>query len=295
MTLAVYGPGRVGTALATALAAADVPLAGIGGRDRAAASALAGRLGVDALADTELATAELVVLTVSDDALPTLARRLADEGVRPTAPGAAIVHCSGALGPDVLTPLAEGGFAVGAWHPFQAFATPATGLRPGILWGITAEDPLAGRLADLSRRLQGHPQVLAATDRATYHAAAVLASNYGVTLIAHAVDLLTSCGMEASEALDAVLALVRSTLDGLESAGLPGGLTGPAVRGDLGTLRLHLDALEPRPGTAALYRAAGLATLGLLASRGLDPGVIEATARLLDRDPVVENPGDHVP
>lgn len=259
--IVILGRGRVGTALGTALDAADIDARLTSGR-------------------TIPPPADLVVLCVPDDAIAQTATRLADQVL----PATAFVHCSGALDLTALQPLADAGHQVGAWHPLQAFATVGTPLQSGITWGITADVPLRTALVELTHRLGGKPLPLAASDRTRYHAAAVLAANYSVTLIAHAAGLLAECGLDRDEALSALLPLMRSTLDGLAANGLPHGLTGPAVRGDVGTIERHLAALGSG-ATADLYRAAGLATLGLVAERGLDPDRIAALKALLTQPP----------
>ena len=86
------------------------------------------------------------------------------------------------------------------------------------------------------------------------------------------------------QGLAALLPLLRSTVDNLETAGLPAALTGPLVRGDRGTVARHLAALaEAAPEVAAVYRALGLAALGLVSERGeLDADALTALRTLLD-------------
>lgn len=309
MKIVVLGSGRVGTAVSAALADAGAEVVLAEGRATRGLSDVAGGPAPRGLSDhaggpappepaglvvghtrqepadlvvghTTPKPADLVVVCVPDDVIAHTAARLAVEGLPP----ASFVHCSGALDLSPLQPLADAGHGVGAWHPLQAFATVGTPLQPGITWGITAEDPLRATLHDLTTRIGGRPLDLTAADRARYHAAAVLAANYSVTLIAHATGLLGDCGLAREEALAALLPLMRSTLDGLEAHGLPDGLTGPAVRGDLGTIERHLQALGDGD-TAALYRAGGLATLGLVAERELAPERIAALEALLAPPP----------
>ena len=112
--------------------------------------------------------------------------------------------------------------------------------------------------------------MLEADDKALYHAAAVIASNYSVTLAATAARLLRRIGASEDDSLRVLLPLMRSTLDNLERQGLPEALTGPIVRGDTGTVRRHLLELDAADGEAGmLYRCLALGTLPLAALRGL--------------------------
>ena len=259
-SVAVLGTGRVAHALATALTAHGLEVTAHSARQPDRVLALA---------------ADLTVLAVSDDAIGPVAAGLAGD-VAGSGEGRGVVHCSGALDRTPLAPLADRGWRTGCWHPMQAFATVDSPVLAGVTWGITADDALTARLVELTSLLGGRPLHLRAEDRARYHAAAAIASNYTDVLVHHAALLLADCGLDRDEALRALLPLVRTSLDGLELAGLPAGLTGPLSRGDVGTVRRHLEALADRPETERLYREAGLATMPLLRERGLDPAIREA-------------------
>lgn len=285
----VLGTGRLAGSLAGAISARCAPevavVAGICGRTPTRVAALAAAVGAPAVTVGDLAeSADLILIAVADRAVADVAGAVASvlaggtfEGGR-GAPTGSVVHCSGVLPLDVLADLAATGCAIGAWHPLQAFPTSDTALAPGVTWTITAEDAgLVATLEKLTRALGGRPKRLAARHRPAYHAAAVLAANYPAGLVAHAVGVLTDCGFSESEALAALLPLARSALDGLATAGVPGGITGPAVRGDVATITSHLRALDDRPATRELYRAAGLGIVPFAQAQGLAP---EVTRRL---------------
>lgn len=296
LNVGIVGAGRVACALAHGLAAAGLGVTAVASRGGATAHDLAAAVGARACSAVEaLRDVDLLLLAVPDDALPGLAAALA-AGAADAAPGArrpAVVHCSGAVSVGALAPLAQAGHAVGALHLLQAFPTRSTPVRAGIAAAITAQPPLRQALVALARRLGAAPLLLADEDRARYHVAAVLASNLQVTLLAHAADLLGPCGLTRAAALDVLLELSRSALDGLAAVGLPDGLTGPLVRGDVGTIAAHLAVLDgagggdPAPtATADLYRAGSLATLPLLAERGVPAVTLAAlTAALGGRQP----------
>ncbi|MEI2765137.1 MAG: Rossmann-like and DUF2520 domain-containing protein [Dermatophilaceae bacterium] len=286
----VVGAGSVGSALSRALRDAGMPVALVSGRDLAAAGVHLARAG----------PRRLLVLAVPDRAVESVAADLAgpvaavlagpvtSAGAPPPGTPWAVVHCSGALGLDVLDPLAALGCSTGCWHPLQAFPTPSTAVERGITWAVTATEPLAGTLAELTGLVGGIPLRLAESDKVRYHAAAALAANYTVTLAAHATALLGDCGLAPEAGLRAVLPLLRTTLAGLDRVGLPDGLTGPLARGDLGTVTRHLDVLAAYPDTLALYRAAGRATLTLLARRGMPADDVERARALLAEPAVTE-------
>ncbi|MFZ1410721.1 MAG: Rossmann-like and DUF2520 domain-containing protein [Micropruina sp.] len=263
--VAVLGRGRVGHALAQALRAADVGVTGP-------------RSARDFTDIVDLATNhDLLLLTVPDDAIPDVVAALA--GRLSLSSATAVVHCSGAVSIEALAPLAALGAQTGSWHPLQAFPFVGTPLRPGITMAVTAAEPLRTLLLDLAERIAAVPMILADVDKPRYHAAAVLAANYSITLAALASRLLQEAG--CADPVAAVTALQASNVEGLAAVGLPGALTGPLVRGDLGTIRRHLEALADTEADG-VYRTLGLSTLSLVAERGGDPETIRAARTLLE-------------
>lgn len=284
----VVGTGRVASALAHGLAGVG-RLAGVSGRDAGRVAALAASCGVPTLTYAEAATqvrdrGGLLVLAVSDDAITVVAAELARVAPEVDAARgrAAVVHCSGATGPDALAALAARGWATGCWHPFQAFPTTAARLAPGTLCTITAPEPLATRLETLARDLGGVPARLAPEHRATYHAAASLAVLGTVAAVTQAEALLRACGLgEGSR--QALTDLARGSLAAVDAVGPAQALTGPLVRGDTGTLARHRAALDDQPPALDLYAAAARAVIPLLQVTGRSEAEIRATLRALDR------------
>lgn len=270
MKVGFVGVGAAGSALARALAAASVPVVAVTGkgpkRAHALAAAIPGCVAVPTAQDVA-DRADLVVLAVPDRAIAEVCA-----AVRWRA-GAAVVHCSGAHSLDVLEPARAAGALVGGCHPLQTLTgAPEDAARlAGSVFGIEAEEPLRGMLADLVERIGGRPVFLSARDKALYHASAVLIANYTVTLAATAAGLWQAFGVDRRDGLRALLPLLQGTVANLEQHGLPAALTGPISRGDAGTLERHLDALaDYRPALVPLYRELGRHTVPLARER--DPG-----------------------
>jgi len=252
--IAVLGLGRLGSCLAHALAAAGVTQIAIATRERAAAEQIASNLGtgVQAVDASEIADrAELVFLAVPDaavrdtcDALPLTATH-------------AVVHLSGVLGLDCLEPAAARGAKIGALHPLQAFPAGSSSDRfRGVYTGIEASDPaLTAELEAIARALGATPFSLAGVDRAAYHAAAVLTSNYVVALHAAAASLWRRAGLPPSAARAALAPLTLGAAQAIAERELPQALTGPIARGDVRSVASHLQVLQADPEHAALYRA----------------------------------------
>jgi predicted short-subunit dehydrogenase-like oxidoreductase (DUF2520 family) len=295
--IGVVGVGAVGTTLAWGLAARGYPLAAVMSRTPVAAAWLADQLpGCRAVVSpAELAAlTEVILLTVPDDALVEVAASI------PWHPGQAAIHCSGAAPARTLAIAGEQGALYGSFHPLLSIprsrpvsAEEALGRLAGCTFAIEAPVSLAAMLEEMTHRLGARAILLREQDRVPYHLAAVLTSNYTVTLLSAAVDLWAQFGVSREEALAALVPLLRSTLVNLEQLGLPQSLTGPIARGDVGTVRAHLDylaSLHDTPLEEAMvldeaYRALGILSIPIAVDKGrLDKEQTAALKRLLAGD-----------
>lgn len=269
------GAGKVGTALAALLHHRGAQVAAVAGRTPESSRRMALGAGLSASVGVSregvLASSAIVFLTVPDDAIAPLCDEIAaNEGWRA---GQGVVHCSGALPSSVLASASAQGAMIGSFHPLQAFASLQAALQnmPGSTFALEGDPPLVAQLGRLAESLGGTPLLLRAEDKTLYHAAAVISSNYLVTLAALASDLLVrqDVSPDPTTAVRHLVSLLRGTLDNLEAVGLPDALTGPLARGDAGTVSRHLKALEQMaPDTADLYRHLARLTLPLVEEKG---------------------------
>ena len=261
MDVAVVGAGRVGTALAVLLRRAGHVVTAVSGRDATPARAERYLPGVPVLPAMEAASsADLVVLGVPDDALPDTALMLAETAT--FRPDAWVVHVSGASGLEVLAPVVAAGARRLAIHPLQTVPDVEGALEriPGSAVAVTADDEEGERLGErLALNVGGRPFRLADERRPLYHAAAVFASNYVVTAAGVAEELFRVAGVP--DPRSALLSLARASLDNVARLGPADALTGPAVRGDAGTVARNLEALR----AAAPHAVAGYVELCRLA------------------------------
>ena len=174
---------------------------------------------------------------------------------------------------------------MGGFHPLQTFANIQQAIEnlPGSTFGIEAEGEVLERLAELARALDGDWVQLKGEDKVLYHAAAVFACNYWVTLMRVATELWGHFGADPQKATKALMPLLRGTLLNLEKVGLPYCLTGPIARGDLGTIGKHMAALKNQaPEFLPLYRELGQHTIPVALGKGrVDAKAAEAMKKLL--------------
>jgi len=217
--LAVVGRGRVGGSIARAaeLAGIDVRLAGRDDLPEACRDATA------------------VLLCVPDDAIPEVSSAVAIAGPPPL-----IGHASGAGTLAVLAAATERGAAVFSLHPLQTFADAATPTEgtPAAIAG-SEESALVFARA-LAEALGMRPFEVPEENRATYHAAAAMASNLLIALEESAAQLLEGAGVSDSRELLTPLVL-RTAANWAERG--PDALTGPIARGDRATVERHRAVL----------------------------------------------------
>jgi predicted short-subunit dehydrogenase-like oxidoreductase (DUF2520 family) len=256
-TIGVIGPGRAGSALGRSLHAAGYTIAAVGGRNPENVRRLADELGARAC-QTPPATidiADLTLVAVPDDVIAPLAADMA--GALCSAAGKAAVHLSGAQDRSPLQPLAaEASLRIGVFHPLQTFrrGPEAAANVPGTYFGIDADGPLHAQLTQLATDMHGFTFDLSRVDHALYHAAAVFAANYPTMLLAEAIGLAADAGLDAETARRGMTALLRGAANNLRDLSPSDAITGPAARGDEGTIRKHLDALKGDPELQRLYR-----------------------------------------
>ena len=262
------GAGKVGSALAIKLSAGGYNVAAVASRTFNSAGKLAQMVaGCRAYNSLQPAVdaADLIFITTPDGAIGQVAAQIKWR------PGQYVVHCSGADSTLVLEPARQMGAQTGAFHPLQTFAgvKQAVDNIPGSTFAIEAEGPLLSTLKQMAEDLGGYWIELKASDKVLYHASAVIACNYLVTLTKLATDLWQSFGIPRKDAVRALMPLLKGTLNNLENIGIPDCLTGPIARGDAGTVRKHLAALDTAaPFVAETYRELGLKTIPISLSRG---------------------------
>lgn len=273
-SISFIGAGRLATGLALALAEGGIALTGVASRSRASAEKLATRLPGCSALDPQQAvdTAELVFITVPDDAIAAVAASLRWRA------GMSVVHCSGATEIAALAPAADAGARIGGFHPMQAFTDPEAALAslPGCTVSIETEEEQSGGPAPLQASLEALAAAigcrtirLPAGCRARYHASGGYASQFVNVLMREATTIWRSFGVGEAEAIRALLPLLKGTLAAIENAGIAQGMPGPVSRGDVGTIQRHVaDLAAVSPEILDLYRELALRTVPIAVERG---------------------------
>lgn len=174
----------------------------------------------------QIPAADAIIVCVPDSAIASVATAI-------PLTSAVVMHVAGSRGLDVLEPHTR----VASMHPLMALPNPEVGaqrLRDATF--AVAGDPLA---IELVTSLGGRPVIIHDDNRVNYHAAACVAANHLVALMASVDEIARSVGLTVDDYLPLAVASLRD----VATMGPRDALTGPASRGDLSTIDAHLHAI----------------------------------------------------
>lgn len=238
------GAGTLGTALAVLLGRAGADILAVSGREATRKRVARYLPHVPVMAPGPAAAAgELILIATPDDRIAEMCREIWAAGGFHE--GQTVAHLSGATGLDALGPAVDAGAAPLSLHPLQTFPNVDAALArlPGTTIAVTArEDAVATFGERVARDVGAEPFRLPEEAKPLYHAAAVFASNFVVAITAVAEQLFAEAGLR--EPLERFLPLSRASLEHAAELGPGAAMTGPAIRGDAGTVERNLEALE---------------------------------------------------
>lgn len=296
-TIAILGMSKVGMAIGFLLRSTGYKVAAIASRSPLSLKqGMSYTGGLPFTSFSEAAScADCIFITTSDDAIASICDTIASEGS--IKPGKKVIHMSGVGGLGLLDAARRSGAHIASIHPLQSFADVEGAIKniPGSTFGITSDNEINQWAVQLVKNLGGIPFFISDTDKPLYHAAACIASNYLTTLI-HMVEVMyESLGLSHEDALHAFWPLVKGTIRNIEEKGTIQALTGPIARGDIGTLKKHIEALHLKlPNLLRAYSILGILTTDLgLEKKTLSPQGAEHMRKLLEGGLHYEHPGEH--
>ncbi len=243
-SVAIVGFGRVGTALATALDSFGYTVRIVTRQPQVEKKVMFNQkeFAVSRL-DEVVKEVDVLFITTPDGVIKEIAAQLQDMKLNIKA----ALHMSGSLTSEVLVPLAKQGVALGSLHPLQSFANVEQAIKnlPGSYFTYDGDDSLIEWAGVLVKELGGVLNILPSAEaKVIYHAGACIVSNYLVGLLQLGVDCLTYAGFEPEQAQEALLPLMKGTLNNVSSLPLTKALTGPISRGDVEVVESHLKAMD---------------------------------------------------
>ena len=268
-TIAIVGPGRLGSALTLELRRAGYTISEIVSRNRVGSrrKAIEFALQVEARAstgDNAHLDADLVWFFVPDREIAAAAGHFASVN---DWKGKTAFHSSGALASAELKAIHKRGGAVASVHPMMTFVHGSVPSLKEVPFAVEG-DALAVRAARrIVRELGGEAFTIRKQHKAAYHAWGAFASPLLVATLATAEQLARGVGLSAAQARKKMLPIVRQTIANYEALGPAGASSGPIVRGDAETVRSHLRVLKNIPEARGVYLALARAALRYMPSR----------------------------
>ncbi|MCB0771725.1 MAG: DUF2520 domain-containing protein [Flavobacteriales bacterium] len=240
LNVLLIGTGRVAFHLGHALKVAGVSLVGVVGRSPERTSSMANELNVPSLVfGSDLPKADVLLIAVSDDAIAPVAASI-------PVSDAVVVHTSGASDLDRLAP-----------HVHRGVLWPLMTMSPGLPMDLTAVPMVTDGntqhaksvVRNVAQRISSHVSSLDHADRELVHTAAALSTNLSLFLLGEAQRLLREAGIDP----DLLIPAFRMMATKAGTVGPEEALTGPARRGDHGTIERHLDRLARDPDLRRAY------------------------------------------
>lgn len=280
----VIGTGKLGSALITCLHKAGYDTISLINHHPEKADTLARQMEAPVFSgewpESPDQLGEVVFICVPDDAIAETARRLSSFDLS----GRFIVHTSGTLPASVLKPVEEKGAITAAFHPLQTFNQNSDeSVFREIYISLQGDEAATEELSNWARALKARPVIISEEDKVRLHIAAVFASNYLVTLMELAGDVVQDVELKR-KLPEMFYPLLSQTVDNLAKKGTGPSLTGPLSRGDITTITRHLNQLNENPELADSYRHMGRKTLPIVERNGnVDPDLINRLRELLSQ------------
>ncbi len=250
MKYAIIGAGKLGCSIGIALKNKGYIPVGVYSKSEGSQKSLCDKLNI--VSDNTylgvVKDADLIFITVADSQIKSVSEQIAEMLSKDLVSEKIFFHCSGASTSDILYDIARISGIVASLHPIQTFPDRDTGWRnlSHIYFGFEGDERakvVADKIVDV---LDSRLLTINKDDKAIYHAAACILSNYTVALADTAGRLFASIGIDAKEGVDALMPLLRTTVSNIDNYGVNHSISGPISRGDIDTIKGHIMAMSEK-------------------------------------------------
>lgn len=267
-TIALVGPGRLGTSLAHALRNAGYKIREIvcrnDPRSRAKGMRLARKVNAEpSVGNRAKLNADVIWFCVPDDKIAEVAKQFADRNWQ----GKIALHSSGVLSSDALDMLRQKGASVASVHPLMTFVENTRPALAGVPFAIEGDASARRIAARIVRNLGGDAFVIRKQGKIAYHAFATMICPLFISLLATAEKTADLAGISSRNARRRMMSILRQSLTNYERMGPGASFSGPIVRGDVETIARHLAVLRKVPEAMRVYVALASAALKYLPVR----------------------------
>lgn len=270
--ISFIGAGKVGTSLAYLLKRKGYDVFGIASRTINSAQKAYEFIG-DIIYSNDIymfiEDSDVVFITTNDDAILTVINGIKENCE--IKEGQIFIHTSGSISAEVFKPLEDLGALGISIHPLQTIANPQEGIKNiiGSLFAIDGNEKAFEFAKQLVNDLEGEAYFIESEKKPLYHLSAVIACNYFVTLMNKSVNLFKKVNIDEKIGTEGLIKLVKGTLNNIERLGTEMALTGPISRGDISTVKDHIESMKKYASdTLELYKTLGIYTLEVALKKG---------------------------
>ena len=257
-SITIIGAGNLAHALGPALRDAGYTIDAIVSRSLSESLQRAAELSVElgtiviGLEDFQ-PTSDVIWLLHTDDALAETAQKLAKRG---NWKGKLVLHSSGALTSEILAPLAGRGAYTASLHPMMTFVTGGAGIDMSkVPFAVEGSQRGVAAAREVIRRLKAQVFEIRKEAKVLYHALGSFSSPMVVATLVTAERVGKAAGLSAKQVRKIMTPILLQTTVNYLQRGPALAFSGPIKRGDLNTVRRHLQELSRVPGASDVYRA----------------------------------------
>jgi predicted short-subunit dehydrogenase-like oxidoreductase (DUF2520 family) len=256
-TITLIGAGNLAQALGPALRAAGYKIDAVAGREsvqsRKRTVALAKKLKAEAIAlEDANPDSDIIWICHTDDALANTAKWLSH---KPGWKRRIVFHSSGALTSDVLGPLKRAGASVASLHPMMTFVPGTKPKMQNVPFAVEGDSRAVTAAHKIVKDLGGEIFKIQKTAKPLYHALGSFSSPLIVATLVTAERVGRAAGLSASQTRKVMGPILRQTFKNYQEGGAAAAFSGPIQRGDLNTIRRHLQELKRVPAASEVYQA----------------------------------------
>ncbi|MBU1195599.1 MAG: DUF2520 domain-containing protein [Proteobacteria bacterium] len=286
MVFGIIGCGRLGICLAVFLSRQGFEAKAFSSKHLESAKTACEFVGTGRVYEDPVDVAKscpIVFITTPDTVIESVCERIASKnGFQKDA---MVFHLSGALSSSILVSAKSNMAHVGSIHPLQSFAPYETGQESpfkGINISIEGDAAAVELGKEIVNALKANFFTIPTDAKTVYHAAAVVASNYLVTVEHFALQLLKAADISEENAYEILEPLIMGTLGNIKARGSIDALTGPVARGDDEIVSRHLVDIDKKlPQFSSLYRLLGSHTLDIAKQQGqITPDAVKKLSTL---------------
>lgn len=256
-SVTIVGAGNLAAALAVSLHASGYTVEEVISRSNQKSLYRASKLAAEVAANpVTMASARLqadvIWFCVPDSAIAAAAQSLSS---RINWKAKVVLHSSGALSSDELQGLRRRGASAASVHPLMTFVRGSRPSLPGVPFAIEGDRQAAAEARSIIRNLGGIPYPIAKPHKEAYHAWGMFLSPLFAALLAAAEPVAQAAHVNRKQARSRAVPILRQTLENYARLGAPESFSGPIARGDVNTVKKHLNVLKKIPGAREVYMA----------------------------------------